>query len=162
MGNTDQTITVQTTARDLATVLAATIPFAGHPEDGLPVIAAVQLAAGDGMLTASATDRYALGHARQQAIASEPVRFILDVDDARHLRKRIKQTIKASGGKTPVQLDVAPGTKRVLTVTITTYKTMTITFTEVDPSWAPRFDKIFEDSLTKVGATPAAQPVGLS
>jgi hypothetical protein len=160
---TDETTTVQTTTRDLAVLLGATIPFADDVEYGVPGLAAIQLHAGDGMITASATNRYVVGHARKNATTSEPMRFVLDVDDARHLRKRLSRATKTSGtGQLPVNISVTTGARRALTVNFGRHAPTTLTFTETHTASAPDFKPIFEKNLVEPGTVPDVGPVGLT
>ncbi|WP_432050276.1 hypothetical protein [Verrucosispora sp. NA02020] len=78
------------TTSSLATALAAAVPFASR-DVTLPAVCAVQLHCGSGVLTATATDRYTIGHARQEATGNLTRPWILHRCDARALRKAISQ-----------------------------------------------------------------------
>ncbi|MEU4590068.1 hypothetical protein [Micromonospora aurantiaca (nom. illeg.)] len=58
--------TVTTSAKDLRHLLTVAVAFT-DPEDDLPPLTAVYLEAGGGILTATGSDRYALGHIRATA-----------------------------------------------------------------------------------------------
>lgn len=59
--------TVTITAGNLRRALRAAALFADNDEYGVPDLAAIHIEAGSGVLTATATDRYVLGHARTDA-----------------------------------------------------------------------------------------------
>lgn len=155
------TTPVLVAARDLARILGATIPFAADHEQGLPGIAAVQMRAGEGLLTATATDRYTLGYARADAIADQPVRFVLDVEDARSLRKRLSQTMKLRGsGLFQVVLSIAgQAGRRSLTVDFEPYSFM---YVETSTASAPDLGSVLETNRIEPGTVPAAGPTGIT
>lgn len=60
----------------LARTLGNALPFAANPKEGMPMLSAVRIEARDGVFTATATDRYVLGHARCTAEEStEPEEY---------------------------------------------------------------------------------------
>jgi hypothetical protein len=68
----------------LAAALGATIPFA-YPDVSIPSLHGVQVHAGGGLFTATATDRYVIGHAQRSATGSLPRRYLLHVANAQRL-----------------------------------------------------------------------------
>jgi hypothetical protein len=91
---TDQPALVTTTTANLATILGATLPFAGHDWDH-PGLYGVRLDAANGIITATATNRYVLGHARKPASGDLPRGVFLDAPSARLVRKTVSRAMKA-------------------------------------------------------------------
>lgn len=83
---------VTTTIGRLARALRAAIPFAGR-DATLPAIELVHLHCGGGTLTATATNRYILGHARIPATGALGHPRYLHRSDARALRKDLNRRI---------------------------------------------------------------------
>lgn len=81
---------VAVAAGDLARLLAVTLPATADPEMCMPELAAVHLAAGGGVLTATATDRYVAVHARARLATGVLDPVLLVADDARELRKYLR------------------------------------------------------------------------
>ncbi|MGW1059319.1 hypothetical protein [Micromonospora rubida] len=79
---------VTITASGLAQALGATVPFTSR-DVTLPAICAVELRAADGVLTATATDRYVIGHARQAATGALSMPRYLHRRDAKSLRNQL-------------------------------------------------------------------------
>jgi hypothetical protein len=94
--------TVTIAASELHALLAATIPFASR-DDTLPTICAVRIEAGNGVATATATDRYSLGHARKKADGELPP-VLLPVGQA----ERLATEVKGRQGEQLVELRFAP------------------------------------------------------
>lgn len=86
------TDTVTITTGGLAQALGAVIPFASRDET-LPAVGAVQLHCLGDTLTATATDRYVIGHARQDATGTFDGPRFLHWRDAQALRKAISRHI---------------------------------------------------------------------
>lgn len=154
------TKTVVVKASDLTVVLGSTIPFAAHPEGGLPSIAAVQLHAGGDVLTATATDRYCLAYARTAAESSEPVRFVVHVEDAKRLRARLSESMKRrESGSFLVVISIDDRDKRTMTVDFEPYS---FAFIEAPTSGAPDLVSVLEKNRIDPETTPAAGPIGIS
>jgi hypothetical protein len=64
-------MTVTIPAADLVRIINDVLPFAAR-DDSLPMITAVYLETADGKLTATATDRYTMGHSRADCAGSLP------------------------------------------------------------------------------------------
>lgn len=86
--------TLSISASTFVELLNRAIPFAGR-DDTLPVLMAVELECiGDGWLTASATDRYRLAHARAKVADDvEPFKFLLSLKDAERIVKLFKPSL---------------------------------------------------------------------
>lgn len=159
MPNSETSTEIQTFARDLVVALGTTAPFAAEPGYGLPAIEAVQLVIGDGALVALATNRYVVGYARQEAKSERTVRFLLDVTQARAIRRTLASAIKeAETDRFPVVLTITEGSKRTMTVAFEPYWMTSQEAAGVDS--APDLGKIIAEQ-TQSGATPAPGPVGL-
>ncbi|MFG1776643.1 hypothetical protein ACGFIG_09465 [Micromonospora sp. NPDC049048] len=91
---TDTTVTI-TTGR-LAQALGSVVPFASR-DVTLPSVCAVQLHCAEGVLTASATNRYVIGHARQPATGAFTRPRLLHWRDARALRKALSRFMRDQG-----------------------------------------------------------------
>lgn len=92
--STEPAVTI-TTGR-LAQALGSVVPFASR-DVTLPSVCAVQLHCAVGVLTASATDRYVIGHARQAATGAFTRPRLLHWRDARALRKALSRFIRDQG-----------------------------------------------------------------
>jgi hypothetical protein len=160
MNPIEGTITVTVTARDLARILGATVPFAADPDSGLPAIAAVQLHAGDGLLTATATDRYVLGYARTDATVTPTIRFVMRVEDARSLRKQLSQTMKQrEHGAFLVVLSIdEQSERRGMTVDFEPYS---FRYMEASTGSAPNLGEVLAANRVDPGTSPSAGPIGI-
>lgn len=159
MTSTETTTEIQTHASDLVIALGATTPFACEVGYGLPALEAVQLVIGDGVLVAMATNRYVLGYARQEAKSERTVRFLLDVAQARAIRRNLSALMKEyETGRIPVTLTITEGTKRTMNVAFEPYW---MTSQEAGgASSFPDLAKLISEQV-QPGATPAPGPVGL-
>lgn len=153
-------IKIHTTASALRIVLGATAPFAAAVGYGLPAIEAVQLAAGNGLLTAAATNRYVIGYARRRTQTDTPVQFLLNVSHADAIRKALARSLKERGRDFPVLLFVSvEGSRRCISVD---FEPHMMRFEECHgASSAPDLKKIIDEAV-QPGATPAPGPVGLN
>lgn len=84
-----KSVPVDTTV--LRRALGHVIPFASDDET-LPVLRSVHLSAATGILTTTATDRYALGRANVPAGVGELEPLHISLPDARHIRQCLKGT----------------------------------------------------------------------
>ncbi|MGX4657070.1 hypothetical protein ACWCHM_25975 [Micromonospora sp. SCSIO 07396] len=84
---------IVTTTGSLAQILGAVTPFASR-DVTLPALNSVQLRAADGILAASATDRYVIGHARQPATGQPTGPLYLARWDAKRLRRELDAYIE--------------------------------------------------------------------
>lgn len=152
-------IKIHTTASALRIVLGATAPFAAEVGYGIPAIEAVQLAAGSGLLTAAATNRYVVGYARQKAQTDTPVQFLLNISHADAIRKTLTRSLKEQGRDFPVLVFVfTEGSHRYISVD---FEPHMMRFEECyGASSAPDLKKLIDEQV-QPGATPAAGPVGL-
>ena len=91
----ETTITVK--AADLVRVLSDAIPFAGTDET-LPQLRAVLLEAVDGTLTATATNRYVMGHARTTCDGGFGGQVVIGLDDAKLIAKLFRPSAKSKAG----------------------------------------------------------------
>ncbi|HEY0643682.1 MAG TPA: hypothetical protein VGD39_09705 [Nocardioides sp.] len=96
-----QPLVVTTTTGNLATILGSTLPFTSRGEEwDHPGISGVQIHAGGGVIAATATNRYVLGHARKAASGELPRGFFLLKNDATLVRETLSSVIekrRASG-----------------------------------------------------------------
>ncbi|WP_329013108.1 hypothetical protein OG271_03815 [Micromonospora rifamycinica] len=84
---------ITTTTGSLAKILGAVTPFVSR-DVTLPALNCVQLRAADGVLAASGTDRYVIGHARQPATGQPTGPLHLARWDAKRLRRELTAFIE--------------------------------------------------------------------
>lgn len=146
-----------TTVGRLLTALTAVMPFANRDET-LPALCSVQLTAADGTLTASATDRYAIGRATSPATGDLPP-VLLDLLVARTVRHLLRRIARyESGEQNPVTITVADGTPRMVTVAVDLLN-ISITSPEPDGKF-PDLDETLDGTATAEDAQLTG-PAGL-
>lgn len=79
------------TGSDLVTVLWAAMPFAGR-DDTLPALSCIRMEARDKAITATATDRYTIGHARASATGGLARPVLISRRDAKNIIRVLRRS----------------------------------------------------------------------
>lgn len=139
----------------LAAALGSTIPFA-YPDVDLPGLHGVQIYASFGAFTATASDRYVIGHATRDATGELPRTYLLHYDSAVRLRDAIESYMSLRESGADLVAITAPGDSSLRFE----FGNVVLTFTE--PEYGAKLPDLRDvlDKLPESGGV--REPIGLA